>query len=97
MSFELLAQEPEQDFEAWDQVTECSIEVPSGRLVIAGCTDYFPDAARIEVAAGTYRVRVSYGGLDTLSEDGLDGDDHYRVQLWMASKIEPRVLKERTA
>ncbi|WP_313013585.1 hypothetical protein [Brevundimonas sp.] len=32
--------------------------------------------------AGDYAARVSHGGLDTLSEDGLDGDDRYRIQLW---------------
>ncbi|MDW4736332.1 hypothetical protein NQ293_26040, partial [Escherichia coli] len=54
-----------------------------------------PDAARIDVAPGTYRVRVSYGGLDTLSEDGLEGDDRYRLQLWPAPPIAVRVVKQR--
>jgi hypothetical protein len=93
---ELFNAEPAKDFELWDQVTECSLEVPTGRIVIAGCTDYFPDASRIDVPAGTYRVRVSYGALDSLSEDGLEGDDHYRVQLWQSPAIEPRVVKQRT-
>ena len=97
VSVEVLDAQPEPDFEAWDHIAECSIEVPSGRIVIAGCTDYFPDAARIEVYPGDYRVRVSYGSLDKLSEDGLDGEDHYRVQLWQSPAIEPRVLKQRVA
>ena len=29
-----------------------------------------------------YRARIYYGGLNSLSEDGLEGDDHYRVVLW---------------
>ncbi|MEL7196925.1 MAG: hypothetical protein AAGL10_01295 [Pseudomonadota bacterium] len=78
----LLDAPPEREFEDWDRVCECPLEVTSGRLVIAGCTDYFPDAMRIELAAGMYRVRVSYGGLDTISADGLDGDDRYRIELW---------------
>jgi hypothetical protein len=89
--------EPESDVEAWDHVTECGLEVPTGRIVIAGCTDYFPDATRIKVTRGSYRVRVSYGALDSLSKDGLRGDDHYRVQLWLGSSVEPRVLKRRAA
>ena len=40
------------------------------------------DAARIAVVPGTYRARISYGSLDKLSTDGLDGEDHYLVQLW---------------
>ncbi len=92
---ELHDAEPEDDFDVWDHVTECALEAPSGRLVIAGCTDCFPDAKRIEVVPGSYRVRASYGSLKRLSEDGLDGDDHYRIQIWQASPIEPRVLKMR--
>ena len=94
---EVLEEEPAQDFEQWDHVTECTLKVHTGRLVIAGCTDYLPDAARIEVSPGNYRVRVSYGSLNSLSEDGLDGDDHYRVQLWQGAEISPRVLKQRAA
>lgn len=89
--------EPAADVGSWDHVTECSLAIPTGRIVVAGCTDYFPDAARIDVEPGTYRARISYGSLDTLSEDGLDGNDHYRVQLWRATPIEPRVLKQRAA
>jgi hypothetical protein len=52
--------------------------------VIAGTTDYFPDAARLAVNPGTYAARVSYGALASVSADGLAGADHYRVQLWPA-------------
>jgi hypothetical protein len=40
---------PEDDLSVWDQVNECDLDSPSGKLVIAGCTDYLPDAARIEL------------------------------------------------
>ena len=94
---EILESEPGCDLEAWDHVTECSLDVPTGRLVIAGCTDYLPEAARMKVKPGSYRVRVSYGALSSLSEDGLGGDDRYRVQLWPGSNTEPHVLKQRPA
>lgn len=81
------------DWARWDQVNECSIHVPTGRLVIAGCTDYFPTAARLVVAPGWYRARIYYGGLNTLSKDGLDGDDHYKIFLWAAPEAELRILK----
>jgi tetratricopeptide (TPR) repeat protein len=92
---EVLDSQPDDNFNAWDHVTEASLEVPSGRIIIAGCTDYFPDAARITVQPGTYKVRIYYGALDSVDEElGLDGDDHYRVVLWLdANKIEPKVLK----
>jgi len=74
--------EPVEDTTTWDQVNECTLDVQSGRIVIAGCTDYFPTAARIDVSPGSYRARLYYGNLDALSDDGLDGDAHYKVVLW---------------
>lgn len=70
VSVEVLAVEPALDLKAWQHVVECSLEVTSPRLVIAGCTDYFPDAARIQVEPGSYRVRACFAELDSLSEDG---------------------------
>lgn len=87
--------EPVADLDGWDHVAECSLAVQSGQVVVSGCTDYRPDAARIAVAPGDYRVRVSYGRLNTLSEDGLEGEDHYRAQLWPAPLAPLRVLKQR--
>ncbi|MGI8854897.1 MAG: lipocalin-like domain-containing protein [Thermomicrobiales bacterium] len=87
--------EPIDDFAAWDHVIDAGLDVPSGRIVIAGCTDSFFDAARIAVPVGRYRVRVYYGRLDSIDEEyGLDGDDHYQVVLWPASdEVQPSVLK----
>ncbi len=90
---EIAAAPPPFQSSAWDHIVECDIDVPSGRIVIAGCTDYFPKAARIPVEPGHYRVRIYYGGFDTLSEDGLDGDDRYEVILWKAQAEGLRVLK----
>jgi hypothetical protein len=92
---QVLDAEPHHSFDEWNQVNECSINVGSGRIVIAGCTDYFPDAARIQVAPGMYRARIYYAKLDTLSEDGLEGEDHYRVVLWRSDATPPVVLKQR--
>lgn len=97
VTVEILDAEPTLDLDPWDHVAECSLGIPTGRLVIAGCTDNFPDAARIELPPATYRARVSYGSLDSLSEDGLDGDDHYLVQLWQGSETDVRILKQRPA
>lgn len=92
---EVADMEPDEDSTGWDQVNECSLEVQSGRIGVAGCTDYFPDAARIEVSPGSYRARLYYGSLDALSDDGLDGDDHYKIVLWRAAPAPLRVLKQR--
>jgi len=92
---EVLDAPPSGSFDDWDHVAECSISVPSGRLVVAGCTDYFPEARRIEVPPGTYRARVFYGRLTSVSSDGLEGDDHYKVSLWPQPEAASAVLKRR--
>ena len=90
----VLEQNPLNDnFVNWDHVIECSIELPSGRLMIMGCTDYRPDALRIPLKPTTYRARLYYGKLDTLINNGLDGDDHYRIDLWEEAFKLPKVLK----
>jgi len=94
---EVRVAEPVENFDDWDQVNDCSIEISSGRIVVAGCSDYFPDAARIEVSPAVYRARVFYGKLASLSDDGLNGQDHYRVVLWPGNLIAPIVLKQRPA
>lgn len=75
--------EPKIDnLSAWDYVVECSISLPSGVLLIMGPSDYMPDATKIFVRPGNNRLRVFYGGLNTISEDGLDGNDTYKITLW---------------
>src|SRR5579863_3707990 len=71
----ILGAEPPVELGAFDHVVECSLSVESGRIVVAGCTDYFPDALRIEAPPGMYRVRVGYSALDSLSANGLEGND----------------------
>jgi hypothetical protein len=94
-SLEIHDSEPEDDFFAWDRINECSIDLPSGIIVISGCTDYRPDSARVQVNPGSYRARIYYGGLDTVT-DFDKGEDHYKVALWMAPFSTMRLLKERT-
>ncbi len=95
VKLELLDSEPTLDLGNFDHVVEGSLQLKTGPLVVAGCTDYFPDAARFQLVPGIYRIRLCASGLSSLSEDGLDGQDHYLVQLCQAPHIEPTVLKQR--
>jgi hypothetical protein len=81
VTVEILESEPGQDLQNWDHVTECSLAIESGDLVVAGCTDYFPDAARLDVTPGTYRARISGGGFSSVGKPWEDANDRYRVQL----------------
>jgi hypothetical protein len=96
LAIEIHDQAPNDDSSNWDHVVEAELNVTSGQIVVAGCTDYFPEAKRVEVDPGRYRARVSYGGLDTLSENGLSGEDRYRVQLWVGPPLPVRILKQRS-
>jgi len=90
---EILETAPEPDLNDWDQVVEASLEIATGRIVVAGCTDYWPDAARIDVRPGRYRVRSSCAGLNSVTS-ALDGNDRYRVQLWPTTHATaPTVIK----
>src|SRR5437899_7893584 len=43
---------PQISEEEWDHITAASLQIDTGRVVVAGCTDYYPEAARIEVVPG---------------------------------------------
>lgn len=87
-------QRPALDLDAYQHVVEARFDCPSGRLVLAGLTDDALTAPRLSVRAGSLGVRANLSGLDTLSEDGLDGDDRYLIQLWPDAEPEGvRVLK----
>ena len=92
----VLEREPALDVDKFDQVVECSIVVKSGAIVVAGCTDYFPDAAHIKIPSGPYRLRASFEGLESVSADGLEGNEQYHLQLWPASMGSVEILKQRT-
>lgn len=96
VTIDLRDNEPSVSLEEWDHATECTITISSGHLVIAGCTDYFPDAVRMNLKVGTYRARVLYGGLASVSDDGLDGQDRYKIILWPAPPGDTVVLKQWT-
>jgi hypothetical protein len=90
---ELHDAEPEIDTAAADHVVLGSLRT-AGELVIAGCTDYLPDAARAEVPPGNLRAMVVFTGLGTLSEDGLEGEDRYAVHLWPSEDTGVAVLRQ---
>ncbi|HAG83329.1 MAG TPA: hypothetical protein DCL61_19840 [Cyanobacteria bacterium UBA12227] len=86
--------EPLENYQEWDQVTDCSINILSGQLIIGGATEDLTSAARIKVKPGTYRVRIFYGSLDSVSANGLDGEDHYKIVLWSAPLSRVVIVKQ---
>ncbi|MBL4643717.1 MAG: hypothetical protein JKY44_09025 [Flavobacteriaceae bacterium] len=70
------------------QINEIDVAIISGKLVVIGCMENFRDAKRIKLENGIYRVRVYYVDLDTLSEEDLDGEDCYEIEIWKTDKVQ---------
>ncbi len=85
--------EPVIDLEEVDHAVEGSFDVPSGKLVVMGCTQYFPDAPRVEVPAGTYRVLVVMTGIASIKNESEPAEDRYLVYLWPGAARGARLLK----
>lgn len=79
--------EPSYVIDEWDHIVMCSLKLSSGNLVVRGVSDYLPDAKKIVVAPGQYTAWLLYGGLNTLDDDGLEGQDRYKVVLFRAESI----------
>ena len=90
---ELHQQQPKIDLTNADHVVIGGLYT-SGEIVIAGLTDYLPDARRIAVPAGPLCAMVVSSGLGTLSKDGLEGDDRYAVHLWPGKAEQVVVLQQ---
>ena len=88
----MLDSEPGEALGRWDHVTEASLAVPSGRLLVSGPTDW-PNVRRIAIEPGYYRARVHCANLESVAQNGIDGDDYYEVVLWPGAEEPPRVRK----
>jgi len=88
--------DPDLVLTEWDHVAEADLDVPSGRIVVAGCLDSLADPVEaFDVQPGHYRVRCCYANLAAVSDGAGDqpGGDWYLVQSWPATPAPPSVLK----
>jgi hypothetical protein len=81
--------EPQVIFAAWQHVIEAPLDT-GGLIEIHECTGGSKACFRVE--RGEYTVRALYRGLDTLSEDGLQGEDFYEIQIWKSPCTSLRVI-----
>jgi hypothetical protein len=82
--------EPAVVLNDWQHVIEAPLST-TGRIEIDECTG--EPQAGFTVPPGNYTVRALYRGLDTLSEDGLEGEDSYEIQIWKAPCVGLRILR----
>lgn len=92
VELEVFEHMPPLKLASWDHVAEASLELPSGILEIHECTGGPIDELHLQ--PGSYRVRACFGKLGELSEDGLDGNDHYHLELWPAPPAPVSILKQ---
>jgi hypothetical protein len=76
---------PRDDSSHWDHVVEFSVDVPSGRLVVAGCVSYLPECPRVSVPAGSLRGRASFRTSPS--------SEQCRISLWPGSIEATHVIK----
>ncbi len=99
VTVELHTRAPGPDADQFDNVVEASVNAASGRLVVLGCTDYFPEAQRIPVEPGWVRVRVSRWNLRNaaraghLSDDDVETMEKLRIQVWRCPNRQLAVIK----
>jgi hypothetical protein len=80
---ELYPKEPSDEaLDEYDQVVQCSIKLPSGKLVVSGATEDMYAAQKFDVSPGTYGVRIYYGALEDVDSEGFEGEDFYKLSLW---------------
>ena len=87
VSVSISESEPMLNLEAWSYVVRCPIAAPSGRLALAGCTDYLPNCPRIEVPIGNCGLLVCGRGF------GEGEREEYLLQIWPGIIQSPTVLK----
>lgn len=75
VTIDLLTDQPDDDSDDFDHVVEASLNLASGRLVVLGCTDYLPDAARFDMPAGWTRIRTSRRNLEAAAFPDPDCED----------------------
>lgn len=93
LEVEVHQSEPEVSLEEWDHAAIGYFTINSGQCAVFGCTDYLPDAAKIELAPGKYSALSLARGLGSIIAEWEDADDLYKVILWPSTSNEYKTLK----
>ena len=93
VELEIHEHEPDFALNEWDNISIGYFSVKSGCCVVLGCTDYLPDAAKVEIPLGHYSVLSLAKGLDSITEEWEEADDLYKLILWPSANREYRALK----
>jgi hypothetical protein len=83
--------EPQVVFGLWQHVVEAPLAT-RGAIEVQECATG-ASKAMFTVEPGDYTVRVLFRSLDTVSEDGLQGEDFYEIQVWKGRCLGLRVIR----
>jgi hypothetical protein len=94
VELEVHSKDPGYNSADWDHIVEADIALATGALQVHECTG--GAILDLHLSPGAYRVRVLFAGLGASSDDGLHGDDRYRVVLWPGGPRGLEVVKQWT-
>lgn len=72
---------PQCRLEEYDHVVEGSFQAPTGTIAVMGCTDFLPDAHRMQIAPGGYQFLYLVSGVDSITDEWSPADDLYTLYL----------------
>lgn len=93
MRLEVWPGEPPSDEDSWDHVVDVDFDVVNDQVTFEGSGGRPPIRCAEPVPSGAYRTRVSGRGY-TEAEQGADGMDSYRLQLWPRTGDRPPDLRK---
>lgn len=87
VEIETVDSEPVIDPETWQHIIQCSVETPSGSLVLAGCSDFLPDCPRVPAFKGQCGVIILGKNL------GQSSGESYRFYIWPTNAPITKIIK----
>jgi hypothetical protein len=63
-----------------DHAVRAGLSTTGRRLIVAGCTDYWPATFSLDVEPGLYGA--AFFSFELASVRGLEGDDRYELHIW---------------
>jgi hypothetical protein len=85
---------PEVQLDDFDHVVEGSFTSPTGQIAVMGCTDFLPDAPRLEIQPGSHQFMYLVSGARTIQTEWEPADDLYSLYIWPAERRALHLMKQ---
>lgn len=87
---------PQIEYELWERVVQCSIEVLSGSLVIWSPENDWSTAPRIMLEKRTYSILVCFDKVNSIQDEfAFTGEDTYHLMFWPGIYMPPTLIYKR--